>query len=72
MAKKLIKENPALFCGQARLDLERVYAIDEATGTRYNIVDKSSENANEYGEVLVPYPNEIEWEITNHKTQLPK
>ena len=69
MAKKLIRENPAMFLGKARTDLERIYAIDEATGKRYNIIEKDNPQASECCEILVNYPNELEFEITNHKSE---
>ena len=31
MAKRLVRENPAMFLGEARMDLERIYAIDDKT-----------------------------------------
>lgn len=71
MEKRLIKENPALFLGEYRQDLERVYAIDDK-GIRYNIINSNDKFPNECGEALVPYPNDIEWQITNHKTILPE
>lgn len=69
MAKKLIRENPAMFLGKARPDLERIYAIDEVTGKRYNIIEKGNLQADECCEALIPYPNEVEYEITNHKSE---
>ena len=68
MNKRLIRENPAMFLGKARPDLERVYAIDDK-GTRYNIIEKDNPQANECCECLIPYPNDLEFEITNHKSE---
>ena len=68
MAKRLVRENPAMFLGEARADLERIYAIDD-NGTRWNIKEKNNEQATECCEELIPYPNDIEYEITNHKSE---
>ena len=66
MNKVLVQEHPALFLGEQRNDLVRIFAIDQDTGVRYNIRVKNSENNDECKEVLTVYPNETEYEITDN------
>lgn len=64
---KLIRENPALFLGELRDDLIRFSAIDDETGIRYNVKAVGDETGEtECSEVLIPYPNEVEYEPTEH------
>ena len=60
MAKRLIRENPAMFLGVERHDLERIYAVDE-NGNRLNIKVKGTDDI--ISETLIEYPNEEEFEI---------
>jgi len=68
MPKRLVRENPAMLLGEARADLERVYAIDDK-GIRYNIIEKDNPQATECCETLIPYPNEVEFDITDHESE---
>ena len=58
--KRIIREHPALFLGELREDLERVYAEDEK-GNRLNIRVVGTEDV--ISETLIEYPNEVEFEI---------
>ena len=61
--KKLVRENPALFLEELRNDLERIYAIDTSNNKRFLIKDLISEEWCQ--EMLVPYPNNVEIEISD-------
>ena len=65
MSKKLVIEHPALFLGELRDDLARVYAIDG--NKRYKIIIKNDENDNGCSEALVPFPLENEYEIIDEE-----
>ena len=60
MEKTLVREHPALFLGELREDLERVYAHNEK-GERLLFKVKGTEDTTI--ETLIPYPNDIEFEI---------
>ena len=53
---KLVREHPALFLGELREDLERVYATEGR-----NIRVKGTEEV--ISGTLLEYPNDIEFEI---------
>ena len=53
---KLVREHPALFLGELREDLERVYATEGC-----NIRVKGTEEV--ISGTLLEYPNDIEFEI---------
>ena len=64
MAKKIVRENPALLVGEERADLERVYAEDTKTHKRCLIKVAGDEKGETIcSETLIAYPNEIEFEI---------
>ena len=64
MAKRLVREHPAMLVGEERDDLERVYAEDTKTHKRYLIKEVGDEeNKTLCGETLIAYPNSIEFEI---------
>lgn len=58
--KRIIREHPALFLGEERDDLERVYAVD-GRNRRVNIKVKDTDEV--ISETLIAYPNDIEFEI---------
>ena len=61
MEKRFVIEHPALFLGELREDLIRIYATD---GTkRYKIKVKGEEQDDGCCEVLANYPLEYEYEI---------
>ena len=64
MAKKIVREHPAMLVGEAREDLERVYAEDTKTHKRCLIKEVGDEEGTTVcGETLIAYPNNIEFEI---------
>ena len=64
MAKKIIREHPAMLVGEERADLERVYAEDTKTHKRCLIKEVGDEKgATICGETLIAYPNDKEFEI---------
>lgn len=64
MAKKLVREHPAMLVGVERDDLERVYAEDTKTHARYLIKEVGDEEGKTIcGETLIAYPNDKEFEI---------
>ena len=66
MAKKIIRESPAMLVGEERSDLERVYAEDDVTHQRYLIKQKGDEKGETIcSETLISYPNDIEFEIVD-------
>lgn len=58
---KIVREHPALFLGESRDDLERVTCVD-GKGKRHLFKIVGEENSTTI-ETLVPYPNELEFEI---------
>lgn len=58
---KIVREHPALFLSELRYDLERVTCID-GKGKRHLFKIVGEENSTTI-ETLVPYPNELEFEI---------
>ena len=69
MAKKLIQENPALFLGELRADLVRIYGIDDLTGKRHKIKVSSDETDCGCREALIPYPNEVIYEVMDEECE---
>lgn len=72
---QLIREHPALFLGEEREDLERVWAEDEQ-GNRYNIkvisIDEKTQERKEsiVREILTEYPHNLEFEIVENQEAL--
>ena len=60
MADRIVREHPALFLGELREDLERVYALNDK-GERVLIKLKDTDDV--CIETLIEYPNENEYEI---------
>lgn len=60
--KKLVRENPALFLGELRQDLERIYALDTENGKKLLI---KNTNDDWCSEMLVYYPNDVQIEISD-------
>ena len=59
---KIVREHPALFLGESRDDLERITCIDSKTHERHLFKIVGEDNSTTI-ETLVPYPNELEFEI---------
>lgn len=58
---KIVREHPALFLGRLRDDLERITLVDDQ-GNRHLFKIVGQEDSKTI-ETLVPYPNELEFEI---------
>lgn len=61
MAKTIIRQHPALFLGELREDLERVWVEDSKTHKHYDFRVVSTGDI--VSETLIAYPNEEEFEI---------
>ena len=59
---KIVREHPALFLGELREDLERVYVGDK-DGKKLDVLLKVKGTDETFGETLVVYPNDLEFEI---------
>lgn len=69
MAKKIIQENPALFLGEERADLVRIYGIDDVTNKRHKIKIVGDENDNGCREALIPFPTDVKYEVMDEECE---